>query len=74
MPKNEKLPDYEALDDIGFVGWGQLTPAGEIEIPKRIQNFLREQAEKKAAPAPAPAIAKVKRRKTVSRGKARSSH
>lgn len=72
MPKNEKLPDYEALDDIGFVGWGQLTPIGEIEIPKRIQNFLREQAEKRAAPAPA--IAKVKRRKTVSRGKARSSH
>lgn len=70
MPKNEKLSDYDALDDIGFVGWGKLTPIGEIEIPKQIQNFLREQAAKKAAPT----IAKVKRRKTVPRGKAESSH
>lgn len=49
MARIKKRPDYEALDDLGFVGWGELTPRGEIEIPQLIQNFLSEQEAKKAA-------------------------
>lgn len=49
--KKEQLPDYDALDDLGFLGWGKLTPIGEVEIPKRIREFLRQQKAKKAAAA-----------------------
>ncbi len=69
MPRSEKRPDYDALDDIGFIGWGKLTPIGEIEIPKRIQNLQREQAAKNAVVA----TTKGKRRKAVPRGQAKNS-